>query len=181
MRRLFFALPLPPHIKDLLVAQQAGIPGARWVTPENMHLTLCFLGDTDGVSADLLCEAVSQIQVQSFDLQLEGVNTFSSRGETRVLWVGIKKEEKLFRLQKKIAQLARQEGLPIESRKYTPHITIARLKECPSRRVGEYLTTHNIFTAPSWEIAGFSLFSSHFTKQGNVYCEEAEFTFKRDT
>ncbi|MDA0341622.1 MAG: RNA 2',3'-cyclic phosphodiesterase [Proteobacteria bacterium] len=90
MKRLFIALEMPEPIRERLAGMIGGIAGARWVDPANFHLTLRFIGEVDGDTAQYIADGLSSLRVASFDLALEGVDLFESRGRVRAIWVGVK-------------------------------------------------------------------------------------------
>ena len=78
MPRLFVALPVPEEIADALLALQSGVPAARWLPPENFHVTLCFAGEVQGAIMRDLEEELSDIAGPRFAVALSGVEQFSS-------------------------------------------------------------------------------------------------------
>src|SRR6266852_1336519 len=82
MPRLFVALPVPEEIADALLALQSGVPDARWLPPENFHVTLCFAGEVHGAIMRDLEEELSDIAGPRFAMALAGVEQFSSRKQT---------------------------------------------------------------------------------------------------
>ena len=102
MIRLFVALGLPDTLRGELAAMCGGIPGARWVPEENLHLTLRFIGEVPGWQAQEVDEALAGIRAPGFDLTLRGVGTFGKNGRMASLWVGVEKFEPLLFLQAKV-------------------------------------------------------------------------------
>ena len=100
--RLFVALPLPVGVLKDLARLCSGLPGARWVAPENMHVTLRFIGEIDPPVAEEVDDLLSHIDAPAFEFRLAGLGTFGSRGRVRALWAGIEKSAPLERLQAKI-------------------------------------------------------------------------------
>ena len=89
MPRLFIAVDLPQINKKKLEAMFFGIPGAKWVDPLQIHLTVRFIGEVDGATFLDIKAALEQIHMAPFPLALKGVGHFPPRGNPRVLWVGI--------------------------------------------------------------------------------------------
>ncbi len=127
-KRLFVAIDPPQQIRDHLALLCCGLPGARWTPPEQFHLTLSFIGEVDGSTFLDIREALAEISVPQFSLQLQGVGFFPPRGQPRVIWAGIEKSEPLHLLQRKITTRLFQRGLEPDNRKFSPHITLARLQ-----------------------------------------------------
>lgn len=175
MPRLFVGLPLPEPVRDRLAMLGAGIPGARWVAAENLHLTLRFVGEVDfGVMEDL-AEALDGIAAPGFDLTLAGLGHFETKGAAHSLWVGAERAPALMHLQARVEAAARRAGLPPEGRRFLPHVTLARLRGAPPDRVSAFIAGNNLFRAGPIPVASFTLFSSHLAREGAIYREEASF------
>ena len=95
MVRLFVGVELPEDVRERVAALCAGVPGARWVPPENLHLTLRFIGEVDGGEADDIYHALSAVRPRSFDITLSGVGHFGSSSEVKSLWVGVERNAEL--------------------------------------------------------------------------------------
>ena len=171
--RLFVAIALPEDLRSRLSDLCAGLPGARWVAPQNLHLTLRFIGEVDGHEAEEIDAALSGIASQRFALSLSGVGQFGDRRNLRAVWVGVERNELLLRLQAKVEQALQRAGLPPEKRKFKPHITLARFKSHPGTRLEGYFAEHAVFRAPPFEVASFTLFSSYLAQEGAIYTAEA--------
>jgi 2'-5' RNA ligase len=175
MPRLFVALTLPEAVRLRLAALAGGVPGARWEEPEQFHLTLRFIGEVDGTLADDVADALDDIEAPRFALRLKGVGNFDKGRKPTALWVGVADKTPLLRLHEKIDFRLTQLGLESESRRYTPHVTLARLKGAYRDRVGAYLAHHADFEVQPVEIADFHLFSSHRGQDGAIYRIEASY------
>ncbi len=171
-KRLFVGIDLPEEICDQLKPLCCGLPGARWVPLEQLHLTLCFIGETDGSTFLDIKEALSEIVAAPFSLQLRGVGAFPPRGQPRIVWVGVEKCEPLMVLQRKITTRLFQLGLSLENRKYSPHLTLARLRQTPPARVGKFFIEHSLFTLPPFAVDRFILYSSVLGRKGSIYSME---------
>jgi len=173
--RLFVALSLPEGIQQSLSGLANGLPGARWVKPENLHLTLRFLGEVDNLAAADVDDALAKIRSPGFDLGLNGIGHFGEGRKLRALWVGVDANAELMRLQEKIEQALIRLGLPPEPRKFKPHITLARFKSNPGARLQAYLTDHNLVRAGPIAIDSFELYSSFTSADGPIYRVEASY------
>lgn len=171
--RLFVALSLPDDLRSKLSSLSSGLPGARWVAPENLHLTLRFLGELDGPDADDVDAALSGIRCERFSLSLAGLGHFGDDWRLRALWLGVEPNETLERLQMKVEQAVRRAGQPPEKRKFKPHVTLARFKSHPGARLADYITEHALFRAAPFEVASFTLYSSYLSHEGAIYTPEA--------
>lgn len=177
--RLFVALSLPESVREDLSALANGLPGARWVPPENMHLTLRFLGEIDGRDARDVDDALAAIRVPGFDLRIAGVGTFGEGRKLRALWAGVESNPTLTRLRDKVEQAVIRVGLPPESRKFKPHVSLARFKTNgttpPQEKLYKYLADHALFKCPAFPVESFTLYSSFLSSNGAIYTPEAEY------
>jgi len=176
--RLFLGLDLPASARDRLATLQNGIPDVRWVPPENLHLTLRFIGDTEEPRVQDIIDTVGRIDVKSFEIILSGLDTFG-HGKPRALWVGVELNPTLVKLQDKIERAVQSAGLPPETRKFTPHVTLARFKRTKPSKIVPYLEANGAFTLPSLEIQHFTLFSSQLSHRGSTYRIEHQFGLQR--
>lgn len=173
MYRLFVAVDIPDSAKEAISFISCGIPGARWVDKEHIHLTLRFIGDVDGRVLKEIQDAFSEIKMKPFTLVINGVGFFPPRQEPRILWTGIEKNEELSRLRNKVENILVRLGLPPEERKFSPHITIARLRDTPVERAGRYLSEHGLFKLEPFEVNEFHLYSSTLNSKGPKHIKEA--------
>lgn len=176
MYRLFVAIELPEWVKAELSGLSFGLPNANWVPDEQLHLTLRFIGEVDKVQFEEIAQALTEVQLDPFDLVLEGIGTFPPRGTPRVLWVGVEKSEPLLQLRHRVDSALGQAGVPPEGRKFSPHITLARLKDAPMSRLGPFLTGHALFKLEPFEIEEFHLFSSQLTSKGAIHTLEETYS-----
>ncbi len=176
--RLFIAIELPPHIKTALKAIQAGVPGARWIAPENMHLTMRFLGESDGPQAEDLVYELRRIDWHSFEITLAGAGQFSGGAGAKTLWMGVEPQEPLVALQAKVERACRRSGFTADQKAFTPHITLARFSYPPElESTRHFLQSYGRFQREPFRISGFSLFSSELRPKGPIYRIEADFPF----
>ena len=166
MPRLFVAIDLPQDIKQQLVSLSCGLPGARWVAPEHLHLTLRFIGDVDGQVFKDVREVLADVRGESFSLRLKGIGFFPPRGKPRVVWVGIPRDESLLQLRNRIESVLVRSGLEPEGRKFSPHVTLARLKNTPGSRIGAYLAHNGLFVSEEFTVNDFFLYSSVLNSKG---------------
>ncbi len=166
--RLFIAIDLPESVTERLSIMSCGLPGASWAQPDQMHLTLRFIGEVDGTMFKDIQESLADIRFKPFSIQLQDVGFFPPRKKPRVVWVGLGEEskEQLIRLRNRIESAMVRLGLEPEGRKYAPHITLARLHNTPANRVGRFLEQHSMFIMPPFEVNGFRLYSSVLNARG---------------
>lgn len=170
MLRLFIGIGLPEGVRDGLARHAAGLPGARWVAPENYHLTLRFIGEVDeGVAADVN-EALDLVVAPPFTLTLDGLGSFGKGNKTRALWAGVMASDPLLHLQAKVESALVRAGLPPEERKYSPHVTLAYLGgETPMEKLGRYMEAHGLLREGPFPVDHFTLYESVLGKAGPVY------------
>lgn len=171
--RLFVALALPDHLQSRLSGLCNGLPGARWVAPENLHLTLRFIGEVEGHEAEDIDAALSGIRFPRFPVTLSGVGDFGDDRRLRSVWVGVEANETLERLQAKVEKAVQRAGQPPEKRKFKPHVTLARFKSHPGGKLESYFAERSLFRAPPFEVSDFTLFSSYLSHEGAIYSPEA--------
>jgi 2'-5' RNA ligase len=174
MIRLFVGLALPQPLKDRLTPLMAGLPGARWVPPEKLHLTLRFIGAVDEHQAAILDEALTSIQRPAFDLTVTGCGIFAQRRGPEAVWIGVASTPPLTDLQAAVERAAVRAGQAPEERRFRPHITLARLKDTPAPRLQAFVAGHNLFKDNA-AIDSFALFSSSPGDGGPLYRVETTY------
>lgn len=178
--RLFVAFDLPAALKraveELAAPQRAGLPTARWVNPETLHINLSFLGAVDPDRIDGLRRALAEAFAPwpSLDLALGGLGAFPPRGAPRVLWLGVETAGDLTGIQAAVAgTVARQLDDPrlIDERPYRPHLTLARCKARWRRDAVERLESAlaPVASLPPFTVAEGALFASHLGPSGARY------------
>ena len=174
--RLFVGLDLPGELRALLAALAARrIPGARWVPPENYHMTLRFIGEAPAWRADEIDGALSALRARKFSLTVAGLGMFNKGDRAIALWAGVERSDQLAHLRTKIETALQRAGLEPERRRFSPHITLARLDNVPEAKLVEFVQAHNLFRAPAVPVEHFTLFSSQLGKEQSVYTAEAEY------
>lgn len=172
--RLFVALAMPEAVAQSLLLLQGGVPGARWHPRENLHLTLRFIGEVDGREAADIDDALAAIRAPGFTLELNGLGTFGNR-DPRQLWAGVRPNEALMHLQRKIESALQRIGLAPEPRKFTPHVTLARLKAPRRDKLMEYMSAHALYASAPFAVSAFALYESMLTPNGSLYTIEREY------
>jgi 2'-5' RNA ligase len=169
MIRAFVAIRPPDEMIDRLVGLQAGAPG-RVSPPENLHLTLAFLGEIPTRLLEDADTALGQIKAPGFALTLDGVGLFGG-SKPRLIYADVRSEPALTALQAKVAQTVRDAGIELESRRYSPHITLARLDKrgADRKRAERFAADRAAFLAGPFEVAEFNLYRSTLHTHGPVY------------
>ncbi|QZH74391.1 MAG: RNA 2',3'-cyclic phosphodiesterase [Erythrobacter sp.] len=172
--RLFVALPLPEAVRDALLDVQEGISGARWQEADNLHLTLRFVGEVDRHQFDDLATALESVPFRPFTLAISGVGHFERKGHGKAVWAGLTRSSALADLQYSVEMACRRAGVPAETRKFVPHVTLARLNS-GSGPIGDWLAAHGDLAAGPWLVEGFSLWESNLTPNGALYSRLLDF------
>ena len=171
MPRLFTGLEIPSDIGQTLSSLRGGLPGARWIDPGNYHLTLRFIGDVDDMTAHEVASLLGRVKRGAFDLHMEGLTSFGGR-KPRAVVANVSAAQALLDVQAEQERLMQRIGLEPEGRKFTPHVTLARLRESSSQQVAEYLSARGYFRTSSFRVSRFVLFSSRASTGGGPYVVE---------
>ncbi len=175
MPRLFTGLELPQRVTHQIASARGGIVGARWIEPSDYHITLRFLGDIDSHLARDAFEILSEIcRPAAPRIQFDGFDSFGG-GRPRALILRVKAERELIDLQAEQERRLRRIGLVPETRKYLPHVTLARLRGPDSRAVADYLAIRGVLAVEPFTPDRFVLYSSRASVGGGPYVVEAGF------
>src|SRR6266436_3797222 len=155
MPRLFTGLEIPAEIGQTPSDLRGGLPGARWIDPENYHVTLRFIGDIDGVAANEIASLL-----------------FRVNRKPRAVVASIAPSRPLIELQAELERLMQRFGLDPEGRKFTPHVTLARLRDASNQDVADYLSVRGYFPTQVFTASRFVLFSSRASTGGGPYVVE---------
>src|SRR5579863_6901390 len=178
MPRLFTGLEIPRHVGESLAIMRGGLPGARWIDPENYHLTLRFIGDIDDALARDIASLLGRVQRRSFEMRLVGLTSFGGRKPRAVVAVATPSSP-LIELQAEQERLLQRLGLEPEGRKFTPHVTLARLRDSSSRQVADYLAARGHYRSAPFDVPRFVLFSSRASVGGGPYIVEEAYPLSR--
>ena len=173
--RLFVALDLPGPLRQRLSWMAGGLPGARWISPDNYHITLRFIGEMQAYQAEEIDHALAGLRVPSFQLTLSGVGVFDRNGRPASIWAGVDRTRELEHLQAKVETALQRIGLPPDRRRFVPHMTLARLDNVPGHKLAEWVQSHNLLRTEPVPVGHFTLFSSLLGKQQAVYEPEVEY------
>ena len=175
MPRLFVALEIPGPVRERLALVQGGVPGARWVRPENLHLSLRFIGEVDEHAAADLDAQFGRISAGGFDLRIADVGSFGPDRNPTVLWAGAPRCDALQHLRDKVDRAVVAAGLTADDRKFKPHVTLARLKNGHRERVHRWLSDNAFLSTAPFPVDRFVLFRSHLNRNGASYEALAEY------
>ena len=171
MPRLFTGLEIPADIGQTLSNLRGGLPGARWVDPENYHLTLRFIGDIDGVTANEIAATLVRVNRKPFEVALQGLSSFGGK-KPRAVVASVAPSRPLIVLQAELERLMRRLGLDPEGRKFTPHVTLARLRDASTQDVADYLSVRGYFPTRKFTPQRFVLYSARASTGGGPYVVE---------
>ena len=189
--RSFIAIELPDELKLKLSQLEARLkmgeqPWVKWVDPYSIHLTLKFLGS---IAADRVGEITRAMEetVQGmlpFHLEVKDLGVFPNLRRVQVAWVGIRGEvDKLAQLQQRIESNLAHLGFAPESRLFTPHLTLARLRPQAAlderQRFGQLIVGTKFEAANTIEVDAISLMKSQLTREGAIYSRISSVRLKK--
>ncbi len=180
MPRLFTALELPPEVAARLEALQAGLDAARWIDADDFHVTLRFIGDIDLATARDVHEVLGEVRCAPLDVALTELSAFGG-AKPRAIVAGVRTTPALAALRSEQNRVLHRVGLPPEPRKWTPHVTLARLRGGGSRdgtglrTVADYLAANAFLPMPPFSATRFVLMSARDSVGGGPYHVEAAY------
>ena len=176
MPRLFLGLALPEAVTLDIQMMTGGVAGARWQTPEQLHLTLHFLGEVDGGQMRRLISSLDQLSAPAFDMQLQGAGVFPPRGAPRVIWLGLAEPDPVRLIHQRLAKIIDELGLERERRKFAPHVTVARLrKQADTAAAARWVSDHALYRSDTFPVDEVHLYSSITSHRGPKYTIEASY------
>ena len=175
MPRLFTGLEIPSGTGLYLSGLRGGLYGARWIDPENYHLTLRFIGDIDARTGREIEHELGDIIRDPLEITLTGIGVFGGDKPHAVI-ANIAPSRELTELQLEHERIMRRLGLPKDARKFTPHVTLARLRNSTVLDVADYLSSRDAFKTQSFTASTFALFSARPSTGGGPYIVEASYS-----
>jgi len=181
--RCFIAIELPEEIKAGLSRLQAQLKlgnqfPVKWVDPYSIHMTLKFLGNVNADMMSQITEAIAEAAqgVSPFNLEIKGLGVFPNLRRVQVVWVGVSGEvDKLLQLQKDIESSLAILGFTPEARAFSPHLTLARVRDRASsderQRLGQLIASTKFETAYTFLVEAISLMRSQLTREGAIYSQ----------
>jgi 2'-5' RNA ligase len=174
MPRLFTGLEIPPEVAATLSMLRGGLHGARWISPEFYHVTLRFIGDIDMDVARDIDEALAEVRRPPLTITIDGLASFGG-DRPRAIIANVVSTPALIEMQAEQERIMRRLGLPPETRKFMPHVTLARLRDAQPHCVAQFLSTFGHFPKVSFTAAQFVLYSARASVGGGPYIVEAEY------
>ena len=173
MPRLFTGLEIPSDLALELSMLRGGLSGARWIDSENYHITLRFIGDIDHATASDVASTLGHVRREPFTVTIDGLSFFGG-DRPRAIVAKARPSAPLVQLQADHERLLRRIGIAPEPRKFTPHVTLARLRDASTHAVADYLGARG-FLPRSFAVHRFVLFSSRDSTGGGPYVIEAAY------
>lgn len=175
--RTFIAVHLTKAIRDKLVAAQEELArattAAKWVEPENLHVTLVFLGEVDEREIPDVCRLASDAVAEQapFTLSVEQLGAFPNPRRPRTIWAGIAAgAQELVAIHDDLELQFADLGYRREERRYTPHITLGRMKtEGPADRLAAAIVRHAAWKAGAMAVTEICIMSSELQRDGPLY------------
>ena len=174
MPRLFTGLELPEAVAGAIALARGGLLGARWMEPSDYHITLRFVGDVDHGAAREIDETLAEIRRPPVKVGFDGLSWFGG-DKPRAIVARVKPDLALLELQAEQERRLRRIGLEAETRKYTPHVTLARLRGVKTRAVADYLASRGALAVDGFTASRFVLFSSRESVGGGPYVVEVDY------
>ena len=172
MPRLFTGLEVPRDVAFALSLKRGGLYGARWMDPENYHITLRFIGDVDYSIADEVTDALDRLSnSEAFRLRLDHLGSFGG-DKPRALYAAVEVNATLLRLQAAQERVLQRLGLPPVGGKFTPHVSLARLRGTSAEEIARFIALSGRFTPLEFPVGRFVLFSSKDSVGGGPYLVE---------
>ena len=170
-QRLFIALALPGPVRAVLGALAQPLSGVAWTRPEQLHLTLRFLGDVPDEKIENATAHLATVRVEPFVLPVEGIGVFPPKAPSRIVWIGVGHgHPHLHQLRQRVDDALLAAGLAeLDVRMFHPHVTLARCTEHAAAAIGHWLHTHREFAAPPFRVEAFELCASELRPSGAVH------------
>ena len=171
--RLFFAVKVPAADRLRSVIGKLAQMGraVKPVSPENLHVTLKFLGETDAELLPLLEESLQKSveAVSAFESQLTGLGAFPNARRPSVVWIGMQHAEALIEIADRLERELVFLGFPPEKRHFQPHLTVARVRSKPPRELFELLESERQASFGSVAVKSIELYRSELAPDGARY------------
>ena len=174
MPRLFTGLELPGTIAAQVALARGGIVGARWMDPADYHVTLRFVGDVDRTVAHDIAEILGELRRPPVEVRFDGLSWFGG-DKPRAIVARIRPDPAIVELQAEQERRLRRIGLAPETRRFTPHVTLARVRRVGARAVAEYLALRGALMVEGFTAERFVLYSSRDSTGGGPYIVEAAY------
>ncbi|EPX86237.1 2'-5' RNA ligase [Rubellimicrobium thermophilum DSM 16684] len=176
--RAFVAIAIPDPVVHALETVQQALPVGRAVDPDQLHLTLAFLGEQPLERLEAAHEALEEIALPAFELRLRGLGLFDEHRRPATLWAGVADDGALRGLRARVLGALHAAGLSLERRRFRPHVTLARLSALSAveeERLAQFLGRWESFPSPPFTVRGFGLWRSTLRPSGAIHEELAHY------
>lgn len=176
MPRLFTGIAVPAAVGETLARARGALTGARWIEPSDYHITLRFLGDVDEAVADALHEGLVAARIRPpLEIILDGLGVFGG-DKPRSLLATVAADAALMELQAEHERIARDAGAAPDTRRFTPHVTLARFnRQVHASQVAHHLAEAGLFPPRRFTASEVALFSARASTGGGPYLVEAAY------
>ena len=175
MIRAFIAVEVPdfPAIRDFISELKKTPARLKAVEPENLHITLKFLGDIAEEKAAELGDALKSIDANSFSFELESAGAFPGAKNPKVIWAGVKEDGSLSSLQRGVEEICASLGFEREKREFSPHLTVGRVKDRNTKGIRPVVERYSEVYFGTVDVKEVKLKKSFLTPQGPIYSDMA--------
>ena len=178
--RLFVAIELSEAVAasalDLIsrlrstAAKLAPQSRITWLTAERLHITVRFIGQVEDSKSDAVRGVLAAVPGERFDLTIAGVGTFPPKGGPRVVWAGLTAgRPQLISLEKLVSARLLEAGVPPDERPFSPHLTLARVRDTKGLRAGTLVEPVRDLVLGSTPVDAITLFESRLSPKGPTY------------
>ena len=179
--RTFIAIKFPPDILTKIdqitsfLTQQTSQAHLKWVKPDNLHLTIKFIGEIHNDTLNSIKEIISETLKRSttFDISIKGLGMFPNQNQPRVVWLGILNSQPLSEIHSMLDQALQAVNILSSSQKYSPHLTIARIHRQATpedaRKIGQILANYQVHSLGTFTIDKIHLYRSDLRPEGPLY------------
>jgi 2'-5' RNA ligase len=182
MIRLFIALKIPDEVKNNLLDVCHEINESseffKWEKPEKIHLTLKFIGEVEEELVSSIAKEIAFVEdYNSFNFNVTTFGFFYRNGLSRILWAGLQTDESIQKLVKQLNERLSIFSIPVERRKFKPHLTMLRLKKDPSK---EFIQKFEEYSFDNWNFSSseITLIKSELLSTGARYTDIKKYNLK---
>lgn len=180
MQRLFVAVTLSDTVRQLLIERQTELSDIRWTSPDNLHLTLRFIGEVPQAKVSAIKTGLRRVAGNAFSLQVKGLGYFDKRPQA-VVWAGVGESAPLLALKKQVDDaLDLHAGLTVPAGRFLPHITLGRAKRADRAALKNFTSKYGDATTAGFTVESFTLFSSVLAPGGAVHSVEERYPLLND-
>ncbi|MCZ4272323.1 RNA 2',3'-cyclic phosphodiesterase [Maritalea porphyrae] len=175
MPRLFTGLEIPHDVGFALSLKRGGLGKSRWIDASNYHITLHYIGDVDNQTGNAVANCLDGLRVDPpFSVTINQLGVFGGN-RPRVLYAGVEPCPQLLALHEMHERALQKIGLKPEGRKFTPHVTLARLNGVSAEEVANHIGRAGVFYPLTFTVNQFVLYSAKDSVGGGPYLVEERY------